>query len=68
MDREDSQRPPHLDEQTAHDDPEGPGESKSENLRRIRRSLDEQRRRQREGRGGEAPGDEPPGEPSQPSG
>lgn len=50
MDDRAPERPPHLDEQTAHDDPEGPGESKSEALRRIRRSLDEQRRRQRQAR------------------
>ncbi|HEX2031338.1 MAG TPA: hypothetical protein VHL78_08070 [Actinomycetota bacterium] len=53
MDERDADRPPHLDEQTAHDDPEGPGESKAENLRRIRRSLEEQRRREREARSGE---------------
>lgn len=41
-----------MDEQTAHDDPEGPGESKSEALRRIRRSLEQQRRREREARSG----------------
>lgn len=53
MDDRDAERPPRLDEQTAHDEPQGPGESKAEALRRIRRSLDEQRRREREARSGD---------------
>ncbi|HEX2025439.1 MAG TPA: hypothetical protein VHH92_03485 [Actinomycetota bacterium] len=39
------EREPHLDDQTAQANPRGPGREKTENLRRIERQLEEQRRR-----------------------
>jgi hypothetical protein len=39
------EREPHVDEQTALSNPRGPGGEKTENLRRIRRQVEEQRRR-----------------------
>jgi hypothetical protein len=41
----DDEREPHLDDQTALANPRGAGGKKTENLRRIRRRVEEQRRR-----------------------
>jgi hypothetical protein len=41
----DDEREPHLDDQTALANPRGPGGKKTENLRRIQRQVEEQRRR-----------------------
>jgi hypothetical protein len=40
-------RQQHLDDQTALANPPGPGASKQENLRRVGRQVEEQRRRRR---------------------
>jgi hypothetical protein len=51
------EKEPHVDDQTALANPRGPGGEKTENLRRIRRQVEEQRRRAAEA---EQPPEEPP--------
>jgi hypothetical protein len=58
MDELPPEKQPHLDDQTALENPRGPGASKEENLRRIERQVRAQRRRRQEATDRQEPSEE----------